>query len=268
MDDGDELPMSVQLLEGLPLLVGGAVALHADCCCDDPCIECLPCKHCWSSDDDPCSDIVSVTATIAGVAAGTGSCSCTAINGAYVMSPRDDGCVQYSETIFTDCRINTFTRYTLNVDYALRFNQYDDYVINDIASLLTASTSQGLEATADSKLCNNYTLLKGHYVWLRVRENFNSIGSVFIQFNQVFLYCFGNATIKAGCPDDQTYGLCSLLESGGIMTKLFAQKWSTGAPTVTPACTYGDPAACDFSGISITIGAPDIDAETPPPPPP
>ena len=32
--------MTVQLWDGVPLIVGGAVAVHSDCCCEDQCNGC------------------------------------------------------------------------------------------------------------------------------------------------------------------------------------------------------------------------------------
>lgn len=258
--------MSIQLLNGLILLNGGSIATHADCCCDDPCIECNPCPTCWTSLDDPCSDVDSVTITISDVANGSVSCGCTGFNGSYVIDPDTDGCIEYSELVVDRCAINAFTRYSAWVDYRWSFNSSADYTINSVSSLVTASNALNLGATSSSKLCNNFTLNKGHYVWVRIRESIIGFSGQ-QSFAMVYLFQFGNSDIKPGCPDDQIYGLCSGLSSAGIATHVFSQYYITGGPVSTPNCFWGIDGGCDFSAISVLIGSPVITISVTPPPP-
>ena len=251
--------MSVQLLSGLPLLVGGDVALSSDCCCDEPCIECNVCPTCWSSDDDPCSGIASITVTISGVANGISSCGCAGVNGAYVISPQSDGCKSYREYVVARCVLNPTVRYSVDVLYRLGFNSGPDVVITDVGS-------------TTNKVCNAFTIQTGHFVEVIIEERIDQIGFFgAITFRRIYYYSWGNSTIKPGCPDDQTYGLCSLLEAGGAATHVYSRRFSgTGfTPVPITSCDFDFfGLTCDFSGSSVIIGAPDIDAETPPPPPP
>jgi len=267
--------VSIQLLNGLVLINGGSIATDADCCCDDPCIECQPCPTCWNSLSDPCADIDSVAVTISDVVDDTSStCDCDSVNGTYSISPDTEGCTWVSWFPISDCVINLggIVRVTYNVQVAVRwaFNANTDYAITDLASLLTASAALGLSATSNSKFCNSITINKGHYIHVRVTQSFvQNFPFLTSSFQQDYLFKFNNSDIKPGCPDDQIYGLCSGLASAGIATHVFSQKYLAGTPRATTTCDNDlyVPYACDFSGASVLIGSPVITTGVTPPPP-
>lgn len=261
--------MSIQLLNGLVLLNSGSVATDSDCCCDDPCIECNPCPTCWTSLSEPCSELDTVDISISGATNGTRSdCSCTGINATYTLDIQANQCNYYSWTVFSNCvvPVTPFFRlsYSLSVVAAWQFIQQDK-VINNQTDLDTSGIAGGV-----AKFCNAMTLYAGHYVRVIVRQNLIiPFPYLFQAFEQHYFYSFNNDDIKPGCPDDQIYGLCSGLGSGGTATHLFSTKYGLG-PVMPSSCydNFGFPELCDLDSLAVTIGAPVIIATPPPPPPP
>jgi hypothetical protein len=114
------------------------------------------------------------------------------------------------------------------------------------------------------KICNPYTVKKGHYAKVTITERrISRSGEWYIAHE--FYYSFDNHAIKAGCPDDQAYGLCSGLSSGGIATHVADFRGSPSAsPRYAPDECFEDLGQinpllyipfCDFSNVQVQIGA-------------
>ncbi len=265
--------MSIQLLNGLILLNGGSVAVDSACCCDDPCIECNPCPTCWNSLSDPCAELDSVDFTIAGATNGTRSdCSCSSINATYTLDIETNLCNYQGWSPISGCvvqvpRLSPFYRlvYSVEVKAAWQFLQ-EDKVISNQSDLDAA----GLPFSGRAKFCNAMTLYAGHYVRVIVSQVVIFPSPFFVaSFDQHYFYSFNNDAIKPGCPDDQVYGLCSGLGSGGTATHLFSTQGGLG-PVMPTSCYYdfGFPELCDLDSLTVTIGTPVIIVTPPPPPPP
>ena len=265
--------MSIQLLNGLILLNSGSVATDSDCCCDDPCIECNPCPTCWNSLSDPCAELDSVDITIAGAINGTRSdCSCSSINATYTLDIGNNLCNFFGWGPITGCvvqvpRLSPIYRvvYDVTVRAGWQFTTIDQTINNQTdldAAIIPFKTLP--------KFCNAMTLYAGHHVRVIVTQRVIFLVPLSVHsFEQHYFFSFNNEDIKPGCPDDQSYGLCSGLSSGGTATHLFSMQSGFG-PVTPSACFYdfGFPELCDLDSISVTIGTPVITTTPPPPPPP
>lgn len=245
--------MSIQLLGDLILLRSGSIATNADCCCNEPCIECLPCPTCWSSELAPCNTLDSFDITISGVVSRAyGSCSCSSANATYSYDITTHKCNGTGWQVFENCVLNTLVRYSLRVDAALRFSTSD-------IPITTQSELNSRISPAGGLLCNAYTIKKGHYIEVNVTETFRTLfpASSLSYLIHRFFYSFDNHDIKPGCPDDQSYGLCTGLSSGGNATYVYSQIYSTGRYSAPPSCffDFGFSNHCDLSSMVIQIGA-------------
>lgn len=271
--------MGLYGINGVLLGRDGLLAGSPDCCCDDPCLSCDPCPTCWSSLSDPCATLDSVDFSISGIASGSTSgscCSCTSANASYTIDVENNLCGWHGWDI-CDCtffvsRISPLwrVRQVLTVNARWGFSQ-NQIVINSKASL-DASGLEGVFTGANgSKFCNAFTVQKGHVAFVQIVQSlYTFTGNTSIYHH--FLYSFANDGIRPGCPDDQLYGLCSGLGSGGTATHVWSTKFNalSSAPIGTPNCfdNFGYPEICDISGATVTIGTPVIIAPPPPPPPP
>lgn len=241
--------MAIRSINGLILGRNGQIAGSGDCCCDDPCIECLPCPTCWSSDLAPCNVLDSFDITISGVTsrAYTDCTNCSSANATFTFDIPTYGCValNYRQWQMLTCVV-PFFRYTVDL--------YAQFLFTTEEIPIASTTLNPL------KICNSYTVKKGHYVKVTIIERrIDSFSEKYIAHE--FYYSFDNRAIKAGCPDDQSYGLCTGLSAGGIATHVADFR---GSPRYAPDECFEDLGQinptlyipfCDFSNVQVQIGA-------------
>lgn len=276
--------MGLYGINGALLGRGGQLAGSSDCCCDDPCIQCQSCPHCWNSVSDPCAELDSIDITISGVTAGTGGCSCSTINSTYTYDIQSRQCGFVTVKLIDNCLLSLVPgltlpfshRYSVEVTYIFGFKQAD-IPITTQSELMALSSgellpqlSKGGWPSVGSRLFNAFTLSAGHYIGVIVNSTLVYIPSQFVsRHEQQFLYSFANSAVKPGCPDDQIYGLCSGL-IGGTATNVWSTSFSSATQVTYTNSAYADfgfSELCNMSGLTVTIGDAVIIATPPPPPP-
>jgi hypothetical protein len=241
--------MTIQILGQNILIRDGVIATNEDCCCEEPCIECQPCPTCWSSELAPCNALDSFDITISGVTsrAYTDCTTCTSANATFSFDIPTYGCqaFNYRRWQMLTCVV-PFFRYTVDLDAQFLFTTEEIPIVSTTENPL--------------KICNSYTVKKGHYVKVTITERRISRFSEFYIAHE-FYYSFDNHAIKPGCPDDQAYGLCTGLSSGGIATHVADFR---GSPRYAPDACFEDLGKvnptlyipfCDFSNVQVQIGA-------------
>jgi len=245
--------MTIQILGQNILIRDGAIATHEDCCCEEPCIECQPCPTCWSSELAPCNALDSFDVTISGTTGTYSSCSCSSLNSTFSYDITTYQCSPTGTefSVFENCVLGTLNRYSISVAILFRFST------SDIPITSQSELDAYAGAPLNSKFCNSFTIKKGHWVEVQVAETFTTI----FPFSRStlrhhFLYSFDNHDIKPGCPDDQSYGLCSGLSSGGNATYVYTSLSGFGSSS-PPSCfwDFGFSNKCDLSSIVVQIGA-------------
>jgi len=267
--------MSIRLLNGVPLLIDGQVAISDDCCCDDPCIECQPCPTCWNSLSDPCAILDTVDITINDATFGTRSdCDCDSINAVLTLDIATQGCNTVgtgygpiSACVVSVPRLSPVYRIVYDVTVTAEWL----FATSDRPLTTQSELDTFFGGSNRAKLCNAYTVKAGHYVRVTVNSAIQIPFPYFrTVFTRVYYFSFDNEDIKPGCPDDQSYGLCSGL-LGGVATLSHCFQSTFGSVTAPASCSesvLGFPELCDLSSITVTVGDPVITVTPPPPPPP
>lgn len=300
--------MSVQLLEGLPLLAGGAVALHADCCCTPPCLPCEPtCNTCYDTTELACNTFESYTVEITGIAnptytfspmsgCGTTDCDCDDANAVYAMS----GTILCGTEIYRNLKtcgpqsqyqqfpplgaitcVGTILQefiITVDVIYNNKERTVAAGAMNDELILFNDRVLVGATIHDSVYICQNYTIPKGHVFLITVIQGvgpsiafFNHPDRLTIpQGNKRFYYIYapGNAV--------KTDAACPDEETLGSCSGL-AGGTADLVAVHSPQCDAASPTFCYLNCDSypnacdidgITITIGNITIADTPPPPP
>lgn len=290
--------MSVQLLSGAPLLVGGAVALHSDCCCTPSCfpdICAVPsatnCYQCYDPDCDGGSclewqtievaidevgDVVTIPSWIP-VSCWTGfNCNCDVFNSSFVHDFAN-GC----STLWTVREVSppfpTFDTCGTRQTGACNNWQITRQVFIRVATVSEqVSFTTGVKSSLvfpnaftltsgypnDIYVCTNYDILPGHYVIVQLvmtgRVGSAASGTVYGN-TKYFLYSFGNGTkIDVSCADDQYYPGCGPY-IGGEATLVASSRFTRATIGGTPTY-YAD---CDDIDELCQLGEATVTVEAP-----
>ena len=300
--------MTIQLLEGLPLLVGGQVAISSDCCCTPPCLPCEPtCNTCYDTTEEACNTFESYTVEVSGITnptytfspmsgCGTVDCDCDDANAVYAMSGSTicgDELYRNLKTCGPQTRWSQYPPTEICTGTLLEeFFILVEVIYNNQERSVTAGAMNDdlilfndrvlVPATIQDSvyICQNYTIPKGHVFLITVFQGiegsiayFNHPDRLSIPQGQkifYFIYAPGNAVkTDSSCPDEETLGSCSGL-AGGV-ADLVAVHATNCNLSGQPFCYLNCdsfPNACNISGITITIGNITLADTEPPPPPP
>jgi hypothetical protein len=298
-------------VNGVPLIRGGVPALSDDCCCTPSCYpnvclldpRALCCRY-YCADADECKRINSFEINISGVGGSitcpsTGSgccyafdCECDLFNSTFIHEHAEN-CDLIRECIsrwtlrgaawngadFSDsCNIpptfacgNWVTTRTVYVETG--FANYQKAFVSGTDPALILPGAVGNFGTW--YVCNNYTLVPGHYIVVILRHSvtrpFNVAGYVNEKF---FIYPFANGAKRfVDCADDNHYPLDNFIGGDAVLfasrrLELFAGN------VVVPYLDCDDwDYTCQLSDATVTVEPPDIelcediDTEDPPSPP-
>jgi hypothetical protein len=265
--------MAVKLINGVPLLVSGDVALSDDCCCTPSCIPdaCIipsttNCNKCYDPDCDggSCLEWQTIEVAIDGVGdvvttpywipAGSCrdgfDCNCDVFNSTFIHA-FSSGC----STLWTVREASPpFALFdTCGTPPTLACNNWR---ITRQVFIRVATTSQQIDYTTGVKtslvfpnaftltsgyandiyVCSNYSILPGHYVIIQLQMS-GRVGGPFgtVYGNtKYFLYSFGNGVkVDPACADDQYYPGCGPY-IGGEATLVASSRFTRSTIGGTP----------------------------------
>jgi hypothetical protein len=109
-------------------------------------------------------------------------------------------------------------------------------------------------------VCENYSILPGHFVLVWLTSAMSNFGSIFDFHSALYMYSFGNgAKNDIDCADDQFYAACEQSWIGGTATKVFSQRYRMvfGSPVYSADCDSSD-WNCRVGDATVEIGIPTV----------
>ena len=290
--------MSVQLLSGLPLLVGGDVALHGDCCCSPSCFPDLcavpsptNCRNCYDPDCDggSCLEWQSIEVAIDGVGdvvtppyLGPSECldgfdcHCEVFNSSFIHYfsngcstlwtvrepsppyPLFDNCG--TSEVASECNLWRISR-GVSVRVVTTSKQTSYTAGNKTSIVLPNFTTLVAGYANQLHVCTDYDILPGHYVIVTMVMTGGGpgyLGDIYGN-TKMFLYSFGNgAKVDPSCADDQYYLGCGP-DIGGEAT-LFLSSRYTRDPITRERVYHAD---CDDHEQLCQLGEATVTVEAP-----
>lgn len=287
--------MTIRFLGNNILIRDGNIALHEDCCCTPPCLPCDDiCKFCNGGECNDCLEITGYTFTLEDFEAYDPyfPCNCDEVNATYVVSSPVNGVCNWVDNCVLSQLDNACAKACSETDSKARFKSFQ------IRSYLAFSQSEVTFTSGElmagkipgtyfnHKVCNDYTLFKGHYLIVRIFETSYNLRTIlsdptfcyFANRDITFIFSFNNKFDVENCPEDQFQGTCSglYIDTGfpaPSMTPLAVSGYYTENPP--PANQYGPctyfyfydcdnyPQLCNLGDVKVNSVA--ITPLTPPP---
>lgn len=298
--------MTIRLLDGLPLLVGGAVALSDACCCTPSCLPniCVSpgvnnCKYCWNPTCEQCLEWLTIEVAVDGVEEAElptawippgcsygFDCHCDLFNSSYIHD-FSNGCASSwwvreaspPFLLFDTCgtpQSLACNAWQIRRDVYVRVavaNQQVSYTAG-VASSITFPNMMTLSAGWPNQfyICQNYTLVPGHYVLVILQSQSGVAGFPNYVNTKYFIYPFANgAKVDPDCAEDQYYPHCGPYIGGDAVLLASSRYERSGPPS--PPTYYADCDdflyTCKLKNAIVTVEPPDVtlcEVIGPPPP--